>query len=117
MDRLFELPPPQEGLVTFLVPQKSSVVPQNPNLLQHTLRGHFSFCDHCAPQPGSHGLFTRQPENYDSVAVSLRFSYLFWSQVEMQSLPQKSGPKPQTPDLLQHPILHGFEAELNHSNS
>ena len=30
--------------------------------------------------------------------------------------PQKLGPRPQTPVLLQHPILHGLEGELNYSS-
>lgn len=48
--------PEHDGLVTVLLPQNSLVVPQKPYLLQHTLRGHFSFLDHCKPQPGSHSL-------------------------------------------------------------
>jgi hypothetical protein len=38
---------------------------------------------------------------------------LFWSHEEIQFSPQKSGPNPQTPVLLQHPILQGFVAELS----
>lgn len=58
MVRLFELPAPtsQLGDVTVLDPQKSEVVPQKPNLLQHTLSGQVEAFDHCAPQPGSHSL-------------------------------------------------------------
>jgi hypothetical protein len=43
-----------EGTVAPL--QKSAVVPQNPNLLQHTFKGQVDAFDHCAPQPGSHSL-------------------------------------------------------------
>ena len=82
-----------EGFFTVLSPQKSFVVPQNPNLLQQTFRGHFSFDDHCEPQPGSHSDF--------------------WSQEDVQlPAPQKVGPRPQTPPLLQQPSLHGLEGEL-----
>lgn len=54
------VPPEQLGFLTFLLPQKSSVVPQKPNSEQQTLRGHFSRALHCEPQPGSHSLFSPQ---------------------------------------------------------
>lgn len=83
--------------MTVAVPQKSLVVPQNPNLLQQTFRGHFCLVDHCAPQPGSHSDF--------------------WSQDDVQfAPPQKSGPSPQTPYLLQQPILHGLLAEQEYGS-
>ena len=83
----------QDGLMTSLFPQKSFVVPQKPNLLQHTFKGHFSAEAHCFPHPGSHSDF--------------------WSQEEVQlPFPQKVGPKPQTPPLLQQPRAHGLLGEL-----
>ncbi len=59
MVRLRELWPEsaQLGLATVLPSQKCSVVPQNPNRLQHTLSGHAEALDHCEPQPGSQSDF------------------------------------------------------------
>lgn len=72
------LPPVQDGVLTVLsVPQKSGVVPQKPNLEQHTFRGHVSDELHSDPQPGSQSLFASQ--------VLVQFP-----------APQYEGPRPQT---------------------
>ena len=85
--------PLPEGFFTVLSPQKSSVVPQKPNLLQQTFKGQFSLDDHAEPQPGSHSDF--------------------WSHEDVQlPVPQKVGPRPHTPPLLQQPRLQGLLAEL-----
>lgn len=52
-------------------------IPQNPNSLQQTFRGHFSAAAHSAPQPGLHSLLA--------------------SQVDVHPSPQNFGPRPQTP--------------------
>lgn len=97
MVRVLELVPEHDGDFTVEDPQNSEVVPQNPNLLQQTFKGHSFLVDHCAPQPGSHS--------------DLR------SQLDMQfSGAHDWGPKPQTLFLLQHPIAQGFVEELRHVN-
>lgn len=97
MVRALELVPEHDGDFTLEDVQNSEVVPQNPNLLQQTFKGHFSLVDHCAPQPGSHS--------------DLR------SQFDMQFCgAHDSGPRPQTLFLLQHPIAQGFVEELHHVN-
>ena len=91
--RALELVPEHDSDFTWEDPQKSEVVPQNPNLLQQTFRGHFRLVDHCAPQPGSHSDLRSQLETQFSGA-------------------HDSGPRPQTLLLLQQPIAHGFVGEL-----
>jgi hypothetical protein len=49
-----------DGDWTLALPQNSVVVPQKPNLEQHTFRGHASFALHCDPQPGSQSLLASQ---------------------------------------------------------
>ena len=97
MVRALALVPEHDGDFTLEDVQNSEVVPQNPNLLQQTFKGHFSLLDHCAPHPGSHS--------------DLR------SQLDMQFCgAHDSGPRPQTLFLLQHPITQGFVEKLHHLN-
>jgi hypothetical protein len=67
----------------FAVEQKSSVVPQKPTSLQHTFSGHFSVLPYFP---------------HSDLAL----------QLDKHPVPQKSGPYPQLPHLLQQaPFLHG----------
>lgn len=75
--------------MTVELPQKSEVVPQNPNLEQQTFSGQAVVVDHWEPQPGSQSDLRSQSD--------IQFSG-----------PQESGPRPHEPNFVQHPIAHGW---------
>lgn len=95
MNRLIGvLPTEHDGLSTALSsPQNSSVVPQKPEVLQQTLRGHVSMLLHCVPShPGLHSDLASQLLRQPSLRNEANFHVSRWPLKEIHTKTLKVRP-------------------------